>query len=42
MFIWYLFPRSKPFFRGQSLNRDTPVMVPEEPGEYTRSIDGGI
>ena len=42
MFVWYLFPRSKRFFRGESLNRDTQVMVPDEPGEVIRSIDGGI
>ncbi|TQJ32563.1 amino acid/polyamine/organocation transporter (APC superfamily) [Microbacterium sp. SLBN-146] len=41
MFVWFLFPRSKRFFRGESLNRDTPVMVPEEPGEFARSVDGG-
>jgi amino acid transporter len=42
MFVWYLFPRAKPFFSGRSLNRDTPVMVPDEPEAYSRSIDGGI
>ncbi|MEN0024285.1 MAG: APC family permease, partial [Microbacterium sp.] len=42
MFLWYLFPRSKRFFRGESLNRDTEVMVPDEPGDLIRSIDGGI
>lgn len=42
MFVWYLFPRSKPFFDGRSLNRDTPVMVPEEPGDFVRSVDGGV
>jgi hypothetical protein len=42
MFLWFFFPRSKPFFRGESLNRETPVLVPEDPSEYTRSIDGGI
>lgn len=41
MFVWFLFPRSKRFFRGESLNRDTPVLVPEEPGEFVRSVDGG-
>jgi O-antigen/teichoic acid export membrane protein len=30
MYVWYLFPRSKPFFRGESLNRDTPVLVPDD------------
>lgn len=42
MLIWYVYPRSKPFFGGESLNRETAVMVPEEPGEFIRSIDGGI
>lgn len=42
MLVWFLFPRSKRFFRGESLNRDTPVLVPDEPGEYARSVDGGI
>lgn len=42
MVVWFLFPRAKPFFSGRSLNRDTPVMVPEEPEVYSRSIDGGI
>ncbi|NYE20872.1 APC family permease [Microbacterium immunditiarum] len=42
MFIWFAFPRSKPFFRGESLNRDTPVLVPEEPADYLRSVDGGL
>lgn len=42
MFVWYLFPRSKRFFRGESLNRDTEVMVPDEPSVTIRSIDGGI
>ncbi|GAA1842557.1 APC family permease [Microbacterium koreense] len=42
MFVWFLFPRSQRFFRGESLNRDTPVMVPDAPGELTRSIDGGV
>jgi amino acid transporter len=42
MFLWFLSPRSKPFFRGESLNRDTEVLVPEDPAEYTRSVDGGL
>lgn len=42
MVIWYVFPRSKPFFGGKSLNRETPVMVPDEPTDFIRSIDGGI
>jgi amino acid transporter len=42
MLIWFAFPDSKRFFRGESLNRDTPVLVPDEPSVYTRSVDGGI
>ncbi|GAA1934851.1 APC family permease [Microbacterium aoyamense] len=42
MFLWFAFPASKPFFRGESLNRDTPVLVPEDPAEYSRSVDGGL
>ena len=42
MLIWFAFPRSKRFFRGESLNRDTPVLVPDEPADYRRSVDGGI
>lgn len=42
MFLWYLFPRSKRFFRGESLNRETEVMVPEDPADFPRSIDGGL
>lgn len=42
MFVWFFFPRSKPFFSGLSLNRETPVMVPDEPEAYSRSIDGGL
>ena len=42
MFMWFAFPRSKPFFRGESLNRDTEVLVPEDPADYIRSIDGGL
>lgn len=30
MGIWWLRPNSKPFFRGESLNRETPVLVPDE------------
>ncbi len=42
MLLWYAFPRAKPFFRGESLNRDTPVLVPDEPATYVRSVDGAI
>ena len=30
MGIWAFFPGAKPFFRGESLNKDTPVLVPDE------------
>jgi amino acid transporter len=30
MLIWAAFPQAKPFFRGQTLTRDTPVLVPED------------
>ncbi len=42
MLLWFLFPRSKPFFRGESLNRETPVLVPDDPADFGRSIDGGL
>ncbi|MWB99180.1 APC family permease [Agromyces seonyuensis] len=42
MLLWFLFPGSKPFFRGESLNRETPVLVPDEPADYGRSVDGGL
>ncbi|GGF04332.1 APC family permease [Mycetocola zhadangensis] len=42
MLVWWAFPRSKPFFRGESLNRDTEVLVPDSPEVYGRSVDGGL
>ncbi|KAA9111106.1 APC family permease [Microbacterium rhizomatis] len=42
MLIWFAFPRSKAFFRGEALNRDTEVLVPEDPADFGRSIDGGL
>lgn len=30
MGLWWLRPNSKAYFRGESLNRDTPVLVPDE------------
>lgn len=42
MLIWFAFPGAKPFFRGESLNLDTAVLVPDEPIAYPRSVDGGI
>lgn len=42
MIAWSLFPRSKPFFAGESLNEQTAVLVPDSEQEYRRSIDGGL
>lgn len=42
MIVWSFFAGSKPFFRGQSLNRDTAVLVPDSELEYRRSVDGGL
>jgi amino acid transporter len=42
MVLWYLFPGSKPFFRGESLNRDTEVLVPDSEHPPLRSVDGGL
>ena len=41
MVVWFFFPRAKPFFRGESLNRQTPVLVPEGELRIPRSVDGG-
>jgi len=41
MVAWFFFAGSKPFFRGESLNRDTAVLVPEEEHVVIRSVDGG-
>ncbi|MBU4465335.1 MAG: APC family permease [Actinobacteria bacterium] len=42
MILWFAFPRAKSFFHGESLNRETPVLVPDDPNEYRRSVDGGV
>jgi amino acid transporter len=42
MIVWSLFAGSKPFFRGESLNRETEVLVPDAPETYGRSVDGGL
>ena len=42
MALWFLFPRSKPFFRGETLNRETPILVPESEHAPLRSVDGGL
>lgn len=39
--VWSLFRESRPFFRGESLNRDTEVLVPEDDQLVIRSVDGG-
>ncbi len=41
MIVWFFFAGSKPFFRGESLNRDTEVLVPETEQLVIRSVDGG-
>ena len=42
MALWFLFPGAKPFFRGASLNRETPILVPETEHPQLRSVDGGL
>ena len=42
MALWFVFPGSKPFFRGESLNRETPILVPETEHPPLRSVDGGL
>jgi len=42
MVLWSVFPGSKPFFRGESLNRETPILVPETEHPPLRSVDGGL
>ncbi|MDO7881911.1 APC family permease [Salinibacterium soli] len=41
MVVWSFFPRAKPFFRGETLNESTAVLVPEEVTPPRRSVDGG-
>lgn len=41
MVIWALFRSSRPFFRGESLNPETEVLVPEDEQLVIRSVDGG-
>jgi amino acid transporter len=41
MLVWSFFPGSKVFFRGESLNEATEVLVPDDEVEYFRSVDGG-
>jgi amino acid transporter len=42
MVLWFAFPGSKPFFQGESLNRETPILVPETEHPPLRSVDGGL
>ncbi len=41
MIVWFFFAGSRPFFHGESLNRDTEVLVPEGDHVIIRSVDGG-
>jgi amino acid transporter len=41
MIVWSFFSGAKPFFRGESLNRNTGVLVPESEYPSGRSVDGG-
>lgn len=42
MVVWSFNAAATPFFAGESLNRGTPVLVPEEPETHRRSVDGGL
>jgi hypothetical protein len=42
MVVWSFFADAKPFFRGESLNRETEVRVPEDEQVVIRSVDGGV
>ncbi len=42
MVVWFFFADSKPFFRGESLNRETAVLVPDSEQLIPRSVDGGL
>jgi amino acid transporter len=42
MIVWSLFAASRPFFRGESLNETTEVLVPEDVSPPRRSVDGGL
>ncbi|WP_308797065.1 APC family permease [Agromyces silvae] len=42
MVVWSFFADAKPFFRGESLNRETEVQVPEDEQVVIRSVDGGV
>ena len=42
MLVWSRFGESRPFFRGEALNEDTEVLVPEDEFGLERSVDGGL
>ena len=42
MIVWFFFAGAKPFFRGESLNRETPVLVTDDEVPAIRSVDGGL
>jgi amino acid transporter len=42
MIEWSLFAESRPFFRGETLNESTEVLVPEDVSPPRRSVDGGL
>ncbi|BDI22687.1 APC family permease [Herbiconiux sp. L3-i23] len=42
MVVWSFFPESKPFFRGEALNEQTEILVPEAEHPKGRSVDGGL
>ena len=42
MIVWSFFARSKPFFRGETLNETSAVLVPDEVSPPRRSVDGGL
>jgi hypothetical protein len=42
MIVWSFFARSKPFFRGETLNETSEILVPEETVPTRRSVDGGL
>ncbi|HWR85114.1 MAG TPA: APC family permease [Rhodoglobus sp.] len=42
MIVWSFFAESRPFFRGESLNERTEVLVPEDVSPPRRSVDGGL
>jgi amino acid transporter len=42
MALWFAFAGSKPFFRGETLGRETPILVPDTEHPPLRSVDGGL